>query len=160
MTVTSSGTLPAAVVYTVTFVGVPGETPQMTSCGAGLVPALGLTHATTIGGALPTAFMKAGKFICYGNVLANKNVGAVELVNRYESDDSTATYADRLIAFSSDGERADAFHATAAPTSDAMEFARGQSIRNDTPSAGGDPGWVCTTTGRPATFKALGNLDT
>ncbi len=78
-----------------------------------------------------------------------------------QSDDTTATYADRLIAFSSDGERADAFHATAAPTptSAAMEFSRGQSIRNDQPSAGGDPGWVCTTTGRPATFKALGNLD-
>lgn len=38
------------------------------------------------------------------------------------------------------------------------EWARGDIIWNNTPSAGGTPGWVCTTGGTPGTWKAMANL--
>lgn len=45
---------------------------------------------------------------------------------------------------------------TAAPA--AGTWARGNAVYNATPSAGGTPGWVCTTAGSPGTWKAMANL--
>lgn len=46
----------------------------------------------------------------------------------------------------------------AAATPSAGEWARGDIIWNNTPSAGGVPGWVCTTAGTPGTWKDMANL--
>jgi hypothetical protein len=46
----------------------------------------------------------------------------------------------------------------AASTPAAGEWARGDIVWNNTPSAGGTPGWVCTTAGTPGTWKAMANL--
>ena len=46
----------------------------------------------------------------------------------------------------------------AASTPAAGEWSRGDIIWNNTPSAGGTPGWVCTTGGTPGTWKAMANL--
>ena len=46
----------------------------------------------------------------------------------------------------------------AAATPAAGEWARGDIVWNNTPSAGGTPGWVCTTGGTPGTWKAMANL--
>jgi len=46
----------------------------------------------------------------------------------------------------------------AAATPASGEWARGDIIWNNTPSAGGNPGWVCTTGGTPGTWKAMANL--
>jgi hypothetical protein len=46
--------------------------------------------------------------------------------------------------------------AAAVPT--VGQWARGDIIWNNTPSAGGTPGWVCTTGGTPGTWKAMANL--
>lgn len=46
----------------------------------------------------------------------------------------------------------------AASTPAAGEWARGDIIWNNTPSAGGAPGWVCTAGGTPGTWKAMANL--
>ena len=46
----------------------------------------------------------------------------------------------------------------AASTPAAGEWARGDIIWNNAPSAGGTPGWVCTTAGTPGTWKAMANL--
>lgn len=46
----------------------------------------------------------------------------------------------------------------AAATPAAGEWAHGDIIWNNTPSAGGTPGWVCTTGGSPGTWKAMANL--
>lgn len=45
---------------------------------------------------------------------------------------------------------------TSAPTTGT--WARGSIVYNSTPSAGGTPGWVCTTAGTPGTWKAMANL--
>ena len=45
---------------------------------------------------------------------------------------------------------------SAAPT--AGQWARGDIVWNNTPSAGGTPGWMCTTAGTPGTWKAMANL--
>lgn len=46
--------------------------------------------------------------------------------------------------------------ATAAPASGT--WAHGDRVWNSTPSAGGTPGWVCTTAGTPGTWKAMANV--
>lgn len=46
---------------------------------------------------------------------------------------------------------------SAAPTSG--EWARGDIVFNNAPSAGGKIGWVCTTAGTPGTWKAWGVID-
>jgi hypothetical protein len=49
---------------------------------------------------------------------------------------------------------------TAAPSlSTDGTWQRGDVIWNTEPSAGGDPGWVCTTGGTPGTWKAMADLD-
>jgi hypothetical protein len=48
------------------------------------------------------------------------------------------------------------FSGTAAPT--AGTWKRGDVVMNSTPSAGGTPGWVCTTAGTPGTWKAMSNV--
>jgi hypothetical protein len=40
----------------------------------------------------------------------------------------------------------------------AGEWARGDLVWNNAPSAGGTPGWVCTTGGTPGTWKAMANV--
>lgn len=45
---------------------------------------------------------------------------------------------------------------TAAPASGA--WLRGEVVWNKEPSAGGAPGWVCTASGTPGTWKAMANL--
>lgn len=45
---------------------------------------------------------------------------------------------------------------SAAPT--AGQWARGDVVWNTAPSAGGTPGWVCTTGGTPGTWRAMANL--
>ena len=45
---------------------------------------------------------------------------------------------------------------TAAPV--AGTWAKGDTYLNTAPSAGGVPGWVCTTAGTPGTWKAMANL--
>ena len=47
-------------------------------------------------------------------------------------------------------------YGTAAPTTGS--HARGDRCYNTMPSAGGTPGWVCTTAGIPGTWKAMANL--
>lgn len=37
-------------------------------------------------------------------------------------------------------------------------FVRGDIVWNQTPAAGGTPGWVCVTSGTPGTWKAMANL--
>jgi hypothetical protein len=48
------------------------------------------------------------------------------------------------------------FAGTAAPTTGTWK--RGDVVMNSTPSAGGTPGWVCTTAGTPGTWKAMSNV--
>jgi hypothetical protein len=48
------------------------------------------------------------------------------------------------------------FLGTAAPTTGTWK--RGDIVVNTTPSAGGTPGWVCTTAGTPGTWKAMANV--
>lgn len=48
------------------------------------------------------------------------------------------------------------WYATAAPTTG--PWSRGNIVWNTAPSAGGTPGWVCTTAGTPGTWKAMANL--
>ncbi len=45
---------------------------------------------------------------------------------------------------------------TAAPATGT--WTRGDIVWNTTPSAGGTPGWMCTTAGTPGTWKAMANL--
>jgi hypothetical protein len=107
-------------------------------------------------GSAATTFITAGKFICYGNRLENKSTGTVELVQRYESGDVTASYDDRLIIFSTEGENPNAFSSPALPAESWVSWTRGQTIRNTAPSAAGAPGWSCITTavGGSSLFKA------
>lgn len=49
------------------------------------------------------------------------------------------------------------FSGTAAPTAGA--HTRGQIVWNETPSASGKIGWVCTAAGTPGTWKAFGVID-
>jgi parallel beta-helix repeat protein len=49
-------------------------------------------------------------------------------------------------------------YAPVAPTSGYGAYSVGSFIRNSAPSAGGAPGWVCTTSGDPGTWKAMANL--
>jgi hypothetical protein len=37
-------------------------------------------------------------------------------------------------------------------------FLLGDIVWNQTPAAGGTPGWVCVTSGTPGTWKAMANL--
>jgi hypothetical protein len=48
------------------------------------------------------------------------------------------------------------FNGTAAPTTGTWK--QGDIVVNTTPSAGGTPGWVCTTAGTPGTWKAMANV--
>jgi hypothetical protein len=48
------------------------------------------------------------------------------------------------------------FRGTAAPV--AGTWKRGDIVWNTTPSAGGTPGWVCTTAGAPGTWKAMATV--
>jgi hypothetical protein len=47
-------------------------------------------------------------------------------------------------------------HDNAVPV--AGTFAVGDKCWNTIPSAGGTPGWVCTTAGTPGTWKEMANL--
>jgi len=49
------------------------------------------------------------------------------------------------------------FYGTAAPS--AGTWKRGDIVWNTTPSAGGDPGFMCVVAGTPGTWKAMANLD-
>lgn len=49
------------------------------------------------------------------------------------------------------------YSGTVAPTTGA--HVRGEIVWNETPSAGGKVGWVCTTAGTPGTWKAFGVID-
>lgn len=111
-----------------------------------LCRAIRSTNDDTAGSAA-TTFITAGKFICHGNRLENRSSGTVELVQRYESGDVTASYDDRLIIFSTEGENPNAFSSPALPTETWVSWTRGQTIRNTAPSAAGAPGWSCITTG-------------
>jgi hypothetical protein len=48
------------------------------------------------------------------------------------------------------------YKGTAPPT--AGTWVHGDIMLNTTPSAGGTPGWVCTTAGTPGTWKAMANV--
>lgn len=48
------------------------------------------------------------------------------------------------------------FSGAAAPTTGTWQ--RGDIVFNSTPSAGGTPGWTCTTAGTPGTWKAMANV--
>lgn len=48
------------------------------------------------------------------------------------------------------------WYATAAPTTG--PWTRGNIVWNTTPSSGGPPGWMCTASGTPGTWKAMANL--
>lgn len=47
-------------------------------------------------------------------------------------------------------------YATVSPVNSAWDV--GNIVKNSAPTAGGTPGWVCTTAGTPGTWKAMANL--
>lgn len=102
--------------------------------------------------------LTAGKIICYGNRFLNRSTGTVLLVNKYESNDSTASYDDRLIIFSTVGEDPHTFWSTGVPSESVVTWNDGDELRNSAPAANGTPGWICTTPGKPATFKARSSV--
>lgn len=105
-----------------------------------------------------TMLLTSGKITCYGNVFDNKNTGTVLLVNIYETNDSTASYDDRLILFSTVGESTTIFYGTGVPTESVVTFLDGDEIRNTAPAAAGAPGWICTTPGKSGTWKARASV--
>jgi len=58
--------------------------------------------------------------------------------------------------FSQTSERRRILQSDSAPTTGT--WAVGDEVLNNTPAAGGTPGWVCTTAGTPGTWKAMANL--
>lgn len=96
-------------------------------------------------GGAATTFVTPGKFICYENRLENRSTGTVELVQRYEAGDSIASYDDRLIIFSTEGENPNRYTSSGKPTESWAVWTAGQTIRNYSPtSVGVAPGWIYT----------------
>lgn len=145
--------------YTVTFTGVSGNTPQMTSTSSltgGTAPSI--THATIIEGAAPPALLTSGKIICYGNEVFNDRVSSnIQLVDMYNAADSVSTaLADRALLFATDGENPRRFRGTAPPTLGTFTWSAGDFVVNSEPSAGEPYGWLCTVGGSPGTWQAVG----
>lgn len=110
-------------------------------------------------------FVTSGKVICNDVRIRNQfnegagAPGATTLIDVYLKDETTQTFAERNILFSSDGRNRNSYRGTAKPSSTLFNWARGDRIWNTTPSAGGAPGFVCTTAGSPGTWKNMANLE-
>lgn len=110
-------------------------------------------------------FVTSGKVICNDVRIRNQynagsgSPGATTLIDVYLKDETTQTFAERNILFSSDGRNRNSYRGTAKPTSTLFNWSRGDRIWNTTPSAGGAPGFVCTTAGSPGTWKNMANLE-
>jgi len=87
--------------------------------------------------------------LCFGNIRYDLAVAQTDLQLAVEGN-SPATY-DRVRI----GMKMHTY-GTAAPTSDSWSV--GDVCWKTDPSAGGLPGWVCTTAGSPGTWKAMANL--
>lgn len=112
-------------------------------------------------GSAANVLLTAGKIICYGNRMVNKNSGVIELTNRFETGDLISSYDDRAIIFDTVGENPDMMYSNNLPTENVLTFTQGQILLKRNPVAGGSPGWVCTTGGKVgsgAVFKAMANL--
>ena len=108
-----------------------------------------------------------------GNIITNNTflrttAGAFNIVNNSSSQDylcenvitnNVSIAAQPMVSgavwFGNDGARKVAYD-NAAPV--AATWAIGDACWNTTPSAGGTPGWVCTTAGTPGTWKAMANV--
>ena len=55
--------------------------------------------------------------------------------------------------------KSSAYHGAAAAAPTAGTFARGDWVKNSTPSATGFFGWVCVTGGTPGTWKGFGEIE-
>lgn len=150
------------VTFTVTFYGVPGNTVQMTASAAGLsggTPTI--TPGTTTQGVISKMLLTAGKVICCNNMFSNNDAGTVETVDSNDANEAEA-YPGRRILFASDGERLDAYMASAAPTLVDVPWPKGSIFRNSSPDTGEPSHWVCTTAGvrdtSVGTFSSSGNL--
>jgi len=108
--------------------------------------------------------------IITGNTFLRQTTGLFNIVNTFSSEDyqceniisgniSLAGASQGMVSgavyFSNEGGNKVA-HDNAAPV--AGTFAVGDKCWNTIPSAGGTPGWVCTTAGTPGTWKAMANV--
>ena len=94
-----------------------------------------------------TKCLTSGKTIGLRNSIVNYAGGTALLIDINASGDGSSPYPNRATLFNSDGDRTGAYLAAAVPTGSDVAFIRGDHVRNTAPSAGGTPGWVCTTTG-------------
>lgn len=108
-------------------------------------------------GTAVSEMLASGTVTTYENQLSNLNTGVVRLNNIYASDDTTATYDERDILFSSDGDKPGLYAYTTYPVDATGVWLAGDYIRNSAPSAGEPSGWICTVAGSPGTWRALPN---
>lgn len=110
-------------------------------------------------------FVTSGKVISHGNVVRNEYnngstaPGTTYLIDTFLADESTADFAERALLFATDGSNRNRFRGTAKPSSARFNWSRGDVVVNTTPSAGGAPGFVCTTAGSPGTWKNFANVE-
>lgn len=117
----------------------------------------------------PTLKIPTGNVIT-GNTFLRTTAGNFNIINNNSSEDylceniisgniSLAGASQGMVSgavyFSNEGGNK-VTHDNAAPV--AGTFAVGDKCWNTAPSAGGTPGWVCTTAGTPGTWKAMANV--
>lgn len=126
-------------------------------------------YIALIAAGTPTLKIPTGNVIT-GNTFLRTTAGNFNITNNTSSEDylceniisgniSLAGASQGMVSgavyFSNEGGNKVA-HDNAAPV--AGTFAVGDKCWNTAPSAGGTPGWVCTTAGTPGTWKAMANL--
>lgn len=149
----------ADVLFTVTFLGVPGNTPQMTSNAGGLsggTPTI--THATTVAGVAPTMLVQSGKTIGLRFNVTNLGGGSGLKADTNSTGDTGSPYPNRTTLFTSSQDRTGCYMATAAPTVGDVTWNVGDMFTNSAPSAGARPGWMVTTAGAPGTIQQMAAL--
>lgn len=104
-----------------------------------------------IRGTADAEMLTSGRIVCYGNEYHNQHTGTVYLSNPFASDDTTATYDERDILFSGDGENPGRYVWTTYPVDAVGSWLAGDYIRNSAPSPGEPAGWTCVTAGTGAT---------
>ncbi len=152
---TGSGASPF--VYTITFHGWPGPKTTGTIDNAGITSGP-VTIAAGTTGVASTQLVTSGKTIGYGNIIRNQSTGTTYLIETTNSGDGGVTYPQRATLFNTMGNQLGRYKAASVPTTRDVTFNAGDVIWIDNPGSGGRPFYVCTVTGKPATFQQAAAL--
>lgn len=152
---TGSGASPY--VYTITFHGWPGPKTIGTIDNTGITSGP-VTIAAGTTGVASAMLVTSGKTIGYGNVIKNQSTGSTFIVDINNSGDGGATYPQRATLFNTMGNQLGRYKASAVPTTRDVTYNAGDVVWIDNPGAGGRPFYVCTVTGKPATFQQAAAL--